>query len=185
MQNKRIFAGRFFELFTLPGSLRLNTQRGSAQGMRAFKEEERSVLIQFLWHKWKELQGTKLCHLLASSSVCKWRVHSDLKERFLSFVCLFIIIFLPSAFIVFFLLLFLLSAFSHPHPPSAGIWSASYRHPITVKTISCEESNTIHPQILRIVYLFASKFLEAAHRWPIWSTSFWLVSIISGDQYLF
>ena len=112
MQNKRIFAGRFFELFTLPGSLRLNTQRGSAQGMRAFKEEERSVLIQFLWHKWKELQGTKLCHLLASSSVCKWRVHSDLKERFLSFVCLFIIIFLPSAFIVFFLLLFF-----YPHFP--------------------------------------------------------------------
>ena len=36
--------------------------------------------------------------LLASRSVYKWRVHSDLKEKFLSFVCLFI--FLPSAFIV-------------------------------------------------------------------------------------
>ena len=39
------FASRFFELFTLPASLRLNTQRRSAPGMRAFKEEERSVLI--------------------------------------------------------------------------------------------------------------------------------------------
>ena len=35
----------FFELFTLPGSLKLNTQRRSAPSMRAFKEEERSVLI--------------------------------------------------------------------------------------------------------------------------------------------
>ena len=43
--NKRTFAGRLFELFTLPASLRLNTQRRSAPGMRAFKEEERSVLI--------------------------------------------------------------------------------------------------------------------------------------------
>ena len=37
--------GRFFELFTLPANLRLNTQRKSAPSMRAFKEEERSVLI--------------------------------------------------------------------------------------------------------------------------------------------
>ena len=40
-----------------------------------------------------------------------------------------------SAFLVFFLLNFFvirifLSAFSHPHPPSAGIRSAFYRHPI-------------------------------------------------------
>ena len=39
------FASRFFELFTLPASLRLNTQRRSAPSMCAFKEEERSVLI--------------------------------------------------------------------------------------------------------------------------------------------
>ena len=39
------FASRFFELLTLPASLRLNTQRRSAPSMRAFKEEERSVLI--------------------------------------------------------------------------------------------------------------------------------------------
>ena len=46
MQNKRTFASRFFELFTLPASLRLNTQRRSPSSMCAFnKEEERSVLI--------------------------------------------------------------------------------------------------------------------------------------------
>ena len=45
MQNKQTFASRFFELFTLPANLRLNTQRRSAPSMRAFKEEERSVLI--------------------------------------------------------------------------------------------------------------------------------------------
>ena len=39
------FANRFFELFTLPASLLLNTQRRSAPSMRAFKEKERSVLI--------------------------------------------------------------------------------------------------------------------------------------------
>ena len=37
--------GRFFELFTLPANLRLNTQRRSTASMCAFKEEERSVLI--------------------------------------------------------------------------------------------------------------------------------------------
>ena len=39
------FASRFFELFSLPASLRLNTHRRSASSMCAFKEEERSVLI--------------------------------------------------------------------------------------------------------------------------------------------
>ena len=39
------FASRFFELFSLPASLRLNTQRRSAPSMCAFKEEGRSVLI--------------------------------------------------------------------------------------------------------------------------------------------
>ena len=39
------FASRFFELFTSPKSLKLNTQRRSAPSMCAFKEEERSVLI--------------------------------------------------------------------------------------------------------------------------------------------
>ena len=76
MQNKRTFASRFFELFTLPGSLKLNTQRRSAPSMCAFKEEE-------------------LCQLLASRSECKWRVQpcdSYLKERFLFLiVCLFIL----------------------------------------------------------------------------------------------
>ena len=39
------FTSRFFELFTLPASLKLNTQRRSAPSMHAFKEEERNVLI--------------------------------------------------------------------------------------------------------------------------------------------
>ena len=39
------FASRFFELFTLAASLKLNTQRRSAPSMCVFKEEERSVLI--------------------------------------------------------------------------------------------------------------------------------------------
>ena len=39
------FASRFFDLFTLPTSLKLNTQRRSAPSMCACKEEERSVLI--------------------------------------------------------------------------------------------------------------------------------------------
>ena len=100
MQNKRTFASRFFELFTSPGSLKLNTQRRSAPSMCAFKEEE-------------------LCQLLASRSECKWRVQpcdSYLKERFIFFiVCLFILFyyyfFCHPHFSFFFSLLFLLSAF--------------------------------------------------------------------------
>ena len=84
------------------------------------------------------LHGTKLCQLLASRSVCKWRVQprdSDLKERFLSFVCLFIYFFCHPHFSFFFSSYFFCypnffpSAFSHPHPPSAGIRSAYFRHP--------------------------------------------------------
>ena len=79
------------------------------------------------------LHGTKLCQLLASRSVCKWRVQprdSDLKERFLSFVCLFIYFFCHPHFSFFFLLtFFVIRIFFHPHPPSAGIRFAFYRHP--------------------------------------------------------
>ena len=114
MQNKRTFASRFFELFTSPGSLKLNTQRRSAPSMCAFKKEE-------------------LCQLLASRSECKWRVQpcdSYLKERFIFFiVCLFILFyyyffaihisrFFSSYFFCyphFFLSIrIFLSAFSHP-----------------------------------------------------------------------
>ena len=42
----------------------------------------------------------------------------------------FFLIFLLSAF--FFSIRIFLSAFSHPHPPSAGIRSAFYRHPFSV-----------------------------------------------------
>ena len=65
MQNKRTLASRFFEL--LRASLRLNTQRRSASSMCAFKKEERSVPISVTS---MELQGTKLCQLLTSRSVC-------------------------------------------------------------------------------------------------------------------
>ena len=97
------FASRFFELFTLPASLKLNTQRRSAPSMYV---SEGSNHVTATWKK--------------------------------DFVCLFI--FWPSALLVFFLLLFLLSAFFsiriflsafyHPHPPSADIRSAFYRHPL-------------------------------------------------------
>ena len=85
---------------------------------------------------------TKLCQLLASCSVCKWGVQpcdSYLKERFLSLIdCLFFVIrisrFCSSYFFCyphFFTIRIFLSAFSHPHPPSAGIRSAFYRHPFS------------------------------------------------------
>ena len=87
------------------------------------------------------LHGTKLCQLLASRSVYKWRVQpydSDLKERFLPFVCSSIYLFIYlvchphlSFFSSYFFCYphFFPFAFSHPHPPSAGIRSAFYRHP--------------------------------------------------------
>ena len=66
-------------------------------------------------------------------------------ERKISFLCLFVYFFLPSPFFVFFILPFLLSAFfsiriivsafSHPHLPSAAIWSAFYRHPLKTRHI--------------------------------------------------
>ena len=65
MQNKRTFASRFFEL--LRASLRLKTQRRSASSMCAFKKGEPSVPISVTL---MELQGTKLCQLLTSRSVC-------------------------------------------------------------------------------------------------------------------
>ena len=66
MQNKRTFASRFFELFTLPASLRLNTQRRSASRMRAFKKEERSECPYFCDINERNYRVQKL----ASSSVC-------------------------------------------------------------------------------------------------------------------
>ena len=69
----------------------------------------------------------------------------QLLERKISFLCLFVYFFLPSPFFVFFILPFLLSAFfsiliivsafSHPHLPSAAIWSAFYRHPLKTRHI--------------------------------------------------
>ena len=127
MQNKRSFVGEFFELFTLPVSLRLNTHRRIPPSMRAFKEEERSILISVTLMK--GITGYKT---RSTRSVCKWRVQSwdgYLKERFLSLiVCLFILCYiflnLLSTFFVFFssysfcyLHFFFPSAFFYPHFP--------------------------------------------------------------------
>ena len=72
-----------------------------------------------------------------SRSVCKWRVQpcdSDLKERFLSFVCLFIYFFCHSHFSFFPSYFFWYPHFFHPHFsirifPSA---SAIRRYPVRV-----------------------------------------------------
>ena len=109
--------------------------------MCAFKEEERSVLISATLMK--GITGYKVTvQLLAARSVCRWRIQpcdSYLKERFLSFVCLFIYLFIYFAIrisrfflVTFFVIRIFLSAFSHPHPPSADIRSAFYRHPAKI-----------------------------------------------------
>ena len=54
----------------MPASLKLNTQRRSAPSMRAFKEEERSVLISVTLMK--GITGYKVTvQLLAARSVCR------------------------------------------------------------------------------------------------------------------
>ena len=131
MQNMRTFASRFFEL--LRASLRLNTQRRSASSMCGFKKEERSVLISVtLLTGIAEYKTVPTIYI----TFCMYvkGPTSDLKERFLSLiVCLFIYFsffaihisqFFP---LTFFVIRIFLSAFSHPHPPSAGIRSAFYR----------------------------------------------------------
>ena len=122
----------FFELFTLPASLKLNTQRRSAPSMRAFKGwgTERPYFCDI--NKRNYRVQNRLCQLLASRSVCNWRVQpcdSYLKERFLSLiVCLFVFFFFvirisrcfSSYFFCyphFFSIRIFQSAFSHPHPP--------------------------------------------------------------------
>ena len=137
----------------MPANLRLNTQRKSAPSMRAFKEEERSVLISVTLlneRNYRVQNCTNYWHHVHYVRVQP--CDSDLKERFLSFVCLIIITFCHPHFSFFFLLLFLLSAFfflirtflsafSHPHPPSAGIRSAFYRHPFgTAVLVWCGKS---------------------------------------------
>ena len=134
MQNKRTYASRFFELFTLPAaSLKLNTQRRSAPTMRAFKEEEeRSVFISVTLMK--GISGYKITVSIIGITFCTWRVQpcdSDLKEKFLSLiVCLFY----PHIFFFFFLPFLLSAFFFHPHFsirifPSA---SAIRRYPVRV-----------------------------------------------------
>ena len=78
MQNKRTFAGRFFELFTLPASLGGGTERPYFCDIN-----KRNYRVQ------------NNCQLLASRFVCNWRVQpcdSYLEEKCLSLTfCLFIL----------------------------------------------------------------------------------------------
>ena len=95
-------------------------------------------------------------------------------ERKISFLCLFVylfIFFLPFAFLVFSFLLFLLSAFfsirifpsafSHPHPPSAGIRSAFYRHPLV--TCFMEEMS----YVFSFNFFFHCPLTFTLHWWPL------------------
>ena len=139
MQNKRTFAGQFFELFTLPVSLRLNTHRRSAPNMREFKEEERSILISVTLMK--GITGYKT---RSTRSVCKWRVQpwdGYLKERFLSLiVCLFILCYIFFVIHIFrfffFLLVFVICIFVfHPHFFIRIFPSASAIRPYLVRVL--------------------------------------------------
>ena len=115
--------------------------------MRAFKEEERSVLLSVTLMKGITGYKTTVSNIggLASRSVCKGRVQpcdSDLKERFFSLnVCLFILFYFCHPHFSFFSSSFFCyphffpSSFSHPHPPSVGIRSAFYRHPIFLRLV--------------------------------------------------
>ena len=113
------FASRFFELFTLPASLKLNTQRRSAPSMCEFKEEERSVLISVTQRNYRVQNCANYWHHVLYVSEGSNHVTATWKKDFFPFfICLFIIYFF-----------FLPSAFFYPHPPSAAIRSAFYRHP--------------------------------------------------------
>ena len=107
----------------------------------------------FLW-QWKELQHPKswektlsnLCQLLTTHTVHEGPNHATETWK-KDFFPLFVYLFLPSAFHVLLFLLFLASfrifpsAFSHSHPPSAGIRSASYR-------LDCEQSLMFFAKLL-------------------------------------
>ena len=117
--------------------------------MRAFKEEERSVLVSVRLMK-GIYRVEKIEKKAWATCANYWQrvlymkapqpCDSDLKERFLSFclfVCLFVYLFIyfairMSRFILFTFFgypLFFLFSFSHPHPPSA---STIRRYPIRV-----------------------------------------------------
>ena len=118
---------------------------------------------------------------LASRSVCKWRVQpcdSDLKERFLSFVCLSIYLFVyfairisrffPSYFFCY--PHFFPSAFSHPHRPSAGIRSAFYRHPFrspqSISKVNIWRISMWYTEnILVIFYIWSYMFMFLPFYW--------------------
>ena len=92
----------------------------------------------FPWHLWKEVQGSKVTMPTFGILFCMYVkgqtyvTASDLKERFLSFFICSFFFFLPSAFLAFFP--FLLPVIN-PRPPSAGIRSSFYGHPINREPI--------------------------------------------------
>ena len=103
--------------------------------MRAFKEEERSVLVSVT--SMKGIAGFKsnyanywhlVLYVCEGPNMCD----NDLKERFLSF---FICSFLFFAIRISRFLSFLQLPVINPRPPAAGILSSFYRHPINGEPI--------------------------------------------------
>ena len=88
----------------------------------------------------------------------------DLKERFLSFVCLFIFAIRISGFI--------LSAFSHPHPhphpPSAGIRSTFYRHPFVLCDLRLCAQSVLSKSVWSIYFAFSRVYYLHSSRYSVW-----------------
>ena len=140
LRDHWLLAGRIFVLLTLPASLRLYTQRGSATSMRAFKEKELERPCFFDTNE-KNLQG----------SVCKWKAKPcdrDLKERFFHFLvgCLFIYFFVICISGFLLLTFFVICIFFYPH--------FSIRHPQV--SGPCFTDTPLHTAKLQ-------KFLNSTH----------------------
>ena len=101
------FTSRFFELFILPASLKLNTQRRSAPSMCEFKEEERSVLISVTQRNYRVQNCANYWHHVLYVSEGSNHVTATWKKDFFPF---FLYVFL-------YFFIFLSSAFFYPHFP--------------------------------------------------------------------
>ena len=156
MQNKQTFASRFFELFTLPASLRLNTQRRSAPSMRAFKEEKRGVLISVTLMK--GITGYKITVPTIGITLCMYVKGPTMwqrLERFLSLiVCLFIYLFFcyPHFLFFFFLLTFFVIRIFFPSA------CAIRRYPVRVLQIP-----SLDAVILKADLFLVSLWIDVCH----------------------
>ena len=157
MQNKQTFARRFFELFTLPASLRLNTQRRSAPSMRAFKEEKRSVLISVTLMK--GITGYKITVPTIGITLCMYVKDPTMWQRLegkVSFLCLFVYLFIY--FFVIHISCFFFSSyfFCYPHFfPSA---CAIRRYPVRVLQIP-----SLDAVILKADLFLVSLWIDVCH----------------------